>query len=206
MAANNLEFNIICFGRGTPILCADGQERLVEDLEAGDLVVTKDNGNQPIRWIGSTKLTQETLTQFPERRPIRFTKDALGTHEEFLVSPQHRVLLNNELAELYYGSNEMLAPAKALVNDKTIRVADDLEEVEYYHILFNDHELIRASGAWSESFYPGKFSMDTMEHATRDEVVLFFPELEDLEAPAMRSVRPSLKPWEVRVLYPEHIH
>ena len=42
---------IICFTQGTAILTPSG-ERRIETLRAGDLVVTLDNGPQPVRWIG----------------------------------------------------------------------------------------------------------------------------------------------------------
>ncbi|MEL6841406.1 MAG: Hint domain-containing protein, partial [Pseudomonadota bacterium] len=40
------------FARGTHITMGDGDMRPVETLQPGDLVLTRDAGKQPIRWIG----------------------------------------------------------------------------------------------------------------------------------------------------------
>ena len=45
---------LVCFTRGTLIKTNQG-ERPIEDLAAGDMVLTMDHGYQPIRWIGSSK-------------------------------------------------------------------------------------------------------------------------------------------------------
>ena len=44
----------VCFTRGTLIKTNQG-ERPIEDLVAGDMVLTMDHGYQPICWIGSSK-------------------------------------------------------------------------------------------------------------------------------------------------------
>ena len=44
----------VCFTRGT-LIKTDQGERPIEDLLAGDMVLTMDHGYQPIRWIGSSK-------------------------------------------------------------------------------------------------------------------------------------------------------
>lgn len=43
------EVTVICFAAGTMIRTARG-ERPVEKLRVGDLVVTRDNGLQPLAW------------------------------------------------------------------------------------------------------------------------------------------------------------
>ena len=45
---------VACFTHNTKILCETG-EVLVQELQIGDLVVTRDSGLLPIRWIGSQK-------------------------------------------------------------------------------------------------------------------------------------------------------
>ena len=186
----------VCFTRGAMVETPEGP-KAIEDLREGDLVLTRDRGPQPIRWVGSSKVTGETLAQFPELRPIRIAADALGDNAETLVSPQHRMLMTGWRAEALFGETEVLATAKSLVNDTTITVAD-VPEVEYFHILFDAHEIIRADGAWSESFHPEALDMGTASEATRDEVLEIFPELESQAAtPAARG---SITEADVNIL------
>ncbi|MEM9431389.1 MAG: Hint domain-containing protein [Pseudomonadota bacterium] len=124
-----------CASRGARRFSPPEGTHPIETLRLGDLVTTRDHGPQPIRWIGSTTLSAETLAQFPEKRPVTMAAGALGDHGETTVSPAHRVLLEGWRAEALFGETEVLASAVSLVNDTTIRRAD-VEEVEYVHILF----------------------------------------------------------------------
>ncbi len=90
--------NIICFAGGSRILTARG-ERAIDTLQRGDLVVTRDNGLQPIRWIG-----KRTVPGKGRFAPIAIAPGVLdGLQKELLVSPQHRVLFTGYKAELLFG-------------------------------------------------------------------------------------------------------
>ena len=147
-----------------------------------------DRSYQPIRWIGSSKRPATG-----DLAPILIRKGALGNSRDLRVSPQHRMLLQGWQAEMLFGEEEVLATAKSLVNDHSI-LRDEGGKVEYFHMLFDTHEIIWAEGAPSESFHPGEQGWKALDQATRDEIVTLFPELadgrfEDYGA----SVRKSLK-------------
>ena len=163
---------IPCFTRGTRIATVSG-DRCIEDLVAGDLVLTMDRGYQPIRWIGSSKRPATG-----DVAPILIRKGALGNDRDLRVSPQHRMLLQGWQAEMLFGEEEVLATAKSLVNDHSI-LRDEGGEVEYFHMLFDTHEIIYAEGAPSESFHPGEQGWKALDQATRDEILTLFPELAD---------------------------
>ncbi|WP_353143118.1 Hint domain-containing protein, partial [Paracoccus sp. (in: a-proteobacteria)] len=89
----------MCFIAGTLILTADG-EVPIEQIGVGDLVQTRDNGLQPVRWIGSQKLGAAELAAMPKLQPIRVKAGALGPdapRQDLLVSPQHRVLVRSKI-------------------------------------------------------------------------------------------------------------
>ena len=185
---------VVCFTSGTRIATVSGDRR-IEDLVGGDLVLTMDRGYQPISWIGSTKVPATG-----DLAPVLFRKGALGNSRDLRVSPQHRMLLQGWQAEMLFGEEEVLATAKSLVNDHSI-LRDEGGEVEYFHILFDTHEIIYAEGAPSESFHLGEESWKALDQATRDEILTLFPELadghfEDYGA----SVRASLKHSEGQLL------
>ena len=121
---------IVCFGRGTLIL-TDCGDVAVEDLREGDLVMTRDHGAQPIRWIGSHCMGAVILYAQPHLRPIRISADALGQNapaQDLIVSPQHRVLVRSKIAQRMFGATEILVAAKHLLELDGVNIADDLAE------------------------------------------------------------------------------
>ncbi len=185
-----------CFTAGSMVDTPSGQRR-IETLSAGDMVLTRDNGPQPVRWLGRSKMTAETLRQHPHLRPIRIGAGTFGAHASLLVSPHHRMLVNDWRAETLFGEAEVLVAARELVNDSTVTVAHDIAEVDYIHLLFDRHELVRVNGAWSESFHPSGLANDEVQ-ATRDEVLAIFPDIE--QRADMPAARASLDAEAVRVL------
>lgn len=184
--------NILCFARGTLIRCAN-QDIPIQNLKIGDLVETKDHGEQPVRWIGSTALDAEALKQRPNLRPIRIAAGSLGRHSpavDLVVSPQHRVLVRSKIAQKMFSSDEVLVAAKQLLQVDGIQVADDLDEVEYFHILFDQHEIIRSNGAETESLFTGPEAMKAVGPAALREILDLFPHLaqEDYQAIAARTL------------------
>lgn len=70
-------YDVPCFSAGTLIRTAQG-EVAIETLKVGDMVETRDNGLQPIRWVGSVHLGPQDLQRAPNLRPIRIRAGALG--------------------------------------------------------------------------------------------------------------------------------
>ncbi len=139
-----------CFTAGTRIATPDGLVA-VEGLKTGDLVLTKDHGAQPIRWIGQRKTGGRG-----KFAPILIKEGALGNDRDLRVSPQHRMLVTGWKAELFFGEDEVLCAAVNLLNDSTILRAP-CDEVQYFHLMFDAHEVIFAEGAPSESFLVGEY-------------------------------------------------
>lgn len=170
-----------CFTVGTLIKTADGA-RPIEGLQVGDLVDTLDHGLQPIRWIGSASYSASDLTSHTELEPILIEKGALGEGlptRDLIVSPQHRVLISDWRAELYYGESEVLVAAKYLVNDRTIRPLSASENVTYFHVLFDCHEVILSEGVFTESFQPGVEVCSSFTADVQTELIRVFPELKN---------------------------
>ncbi len=158
-----------CFVLGTMIACKNGDVK-IQDLVVGDLVQTLDNGFQPVRWIGSS-----TVPARGRFAPIVFKPGTIGDHGELRVSPQHRILIEGWQAELFYGSGQVLVPAKHLIDGVSV-VQQAAKTVTYFHILFDQHEIILSDGVLSESFYPGDQVL-LQDDAVRAELLAVFPEL-----------------------------
>lgn len=188
---------LICVARGTLVETSTGPVP-VEDLEPGDLILTADGRAEPLRWLGSRRVTAAELALHPQLRPIRIQAGALGVESpirDLVVSPQHRVLIQGWRAELYFGETEVLVPAKALVNDRTIGVDRAASEVEYFHLLFDRHEIILTEGATTESFHPGQYAVSALGAEVQAELGQLFP---DLDRAAV--ARPVLTVREASVL------
>ena len=192
---------IICFTPGTQILTGRGAVA-VETLGPGDLVMTRDNGLQPLRWVGSRKLSYAELLARPEFQPVRIGAGALagaGPDRSMLVSPQHRVLVEGARAEMYFGESEVLVPAKHLIGLAEITRALPAEGVTYIHILFDRHEIVQSDGIWTESFQPAERTLNALDESARAEVLELFPELAS-DATGFPAARLSLKAHEAKVL------
>ncbi len=198
-----IEDVIPCFTPGTLIATPQG-EVPVESLAAGDVVVTRDNGLQEIRWVGSRTLDAEELETAAPLRPILIKAGALGhglPERDMVVSPQHRVLMTGELPQLYFEDSEVLVAAKHLVNGDTIVQLGADADVTYIHFMFDRHEVVLSDGAWTESFQPGDQSLGSMGDAQRAEIFAIFPELATVEGLGeYTAARRALRAHEAKLL------
>lgn len=164
---------VVCFCDGTLIDTPDGP-RAIETLRRGDLVLTLDHGAQPIRWIGATALDQIDLKLGPKRSPVRIRAGALGGGlplRDLMVSRQHRILFRNEGTAERFGASEVLIPAIKLVGRPGIEIVENLKEVRYWHLLFNQHELVFSEGALTESLHTGPEAKKSLSRDAREELI-----------------------------------
>lgn len=173
----------------TPVPCFTGSSLILtkhgltaaRDLRVGDLVQTRDNGYQEIRWVGLRSLEAATLSSLPQYRPIRIAKDSLGPgvpERDLLLSPNHRVLVQSQSLQLYFGEYEALVAAKHLGNRPGITQMP-AAPVSYVHLLFDAHQIVLSDGAWTESFLPGRQALGGFERETQNELYGLFPELRE---------------------------
>jgi Hint domain/RTX calcium-binding nonapeptide repeat (4 copies) len=184
---------IICFAGDSRIETPFGP-RSVQELKAGDLVLTRDNGPQPIRWVGT-----KTVAGRGKLAPIIFAKGSIGNSHALQVSPQHRMLIDDYRAELLFGQREVIAAASFLVNGADI-IQQETDNITYYHLLFDHHEIIKSAGAWSESYQPGDYSLAGLNPKAREEVFALFPELRSDPGAFGPSARQSLTCGSARLL------
>ncbi len=166
----------ICFTQGTLFDTPTGP-RAIEQLRPGDLLLTKDHGSQPIRWLWARHWPLAKLRNHPVLGPIRVAKGALGAglpRRDLMVSRHHRLLLCSKIASRMYGKPEVLAPAKDLTAIEGIDVAPITGSITYYHILMDKHEILFAESAPAESLYLGTETLHVIEPEARAELRLVF--------------------------------
>jgi Hint domain-containing protein len=135
-----------CFLRGTRILTAAGSRR-VEELAVGDLLPTALGGTRPIRWIGRYPYRKSDPSRpwVRDALPVRVARSALAPdvpHADLHVSKYHALFIDG-----------VLVPAACLINGTTITLheARELDELEYFHIKLERHDVIYAEGAPCET-------------------------------------------------------
>jgi hypothetical protein len=134
---------IACYCAGTLIL-ADHGEVAVETLQIGDRVITASGVARPIKWIGKRSYGGRFIMGRKDILPICFKTGSLGDgvpKRDLWISPHHAMYLQGVLIE-----------ARDLVNELTVTQAEQVDEVEYFHIELESHDVIVAEGALSETF------------------------------------------------------
>jgi hypothetical protein len=193
---------VICFTPGTRIQTAQGI-RLIEDLREGDMVQTKDNGLQPLQWIGSRRMTGARLFAMPKLRPIRIAGGALGLERpdrDLLVSPGHRMLIKGSVAQSLFNTPEVLVAAKDLINGKTITVDMQVREITYIHVLLERHQVLLANGLETESFHPASAALSTLDPNDRKRLLAEYPQLEYDPHTYGSFARRTLSPSEAAIM------
>lgn len=205
---------VVCFARGTRIMTPFG-DIPIEELERGDMVKTLDNGMKPIRWIGHRKLSADDLAKAPAMRPILIKARSIGgglPKTDLVVSPQHRVMIRSRIAKRMFGKEEVLIAAKHLLAIPGVSVIEECDGVEYWHFLFDQHEVVFAESMPAESLYTGKEALKTLSEKSRNEIFTLFPELANLDhdklgvdCPSPMGARIFPKGPEARELTKRHI-
>ena len=205
MTFSEIERVIPCFTPGTRIATPKG-ERLAETLKIGDRVLTRDNGIQHINWIGQKVLNSQDLDLSPNLQPVMICAGALGNglpERDMMVSPNHRVLIVSEMAQLYFGESEVLTAAKHMTKMKGVESVK-AQQSTYIHFMCDNHEIVLSNGAWTESFQPGDQSLQGVDREQREELFRLFPELATKEGVRnYRAARKSLKKHESKLILPK---
>ncbi|MEM8654268.1 MAG: Hint domain-containing protein [Pseudomonadota bacterium] len=189
------EAGIVCFVRGT-LIETDKGERPIETLRVGDRVWTLDNGLQPIRWIGS----RPTVMQ-GGHAPVRIPAGVLGNHSDLFVSQQHRLLVQGWKPEMLFGEPEVLVPAGGM-NGLAPIYGGRTAPIEFWHIMLDAHELIRANGAIAETLLPGPESLSALSPASVRQILAILSDdgavLQGHDFYA--AARPIIRSFEARLI------
>lgn len=135
----------VSFAAGTRITLSTGAQMPVEELTAGDKVLTRDDGPQPIRWIG-----HRTIRAAGAFAPILIKAGVLNNADDLTVSPDQGLFIYQRADKLGAGRSEVLVRARHLVNGTSV-VRKTGGFVDYYQMLFDSHHIIFAEGIAAES-------------------------------------------------------
>lgn len=165
--------DIVCvsLGRGTRITRPDGRQTTIEALAPGDLVLTRDHGPQPVRWVG-----RATLRAQGSFAPVVISAGAMGNAGDLIVSQHHRMFLYQRRRGGLVETSELLVQAKHLVDGETIFLREG-GFVDYFSLVFDRHEIIYAEGIPAESLLVNEATLARLPEGLAEEVRARFPGL-----------------------------
>lgn len=158
-----------CFTPGTRILTPTGPLP-VETLMPGDKVSCYGGGHAAIQLVTSRNLSSEDIEAFPEAGPILLPRNLLAPgspQADLVVSPLHRILIENEHFELLFGLSSAFVPARDVPGARRAQVENG---TTYIHLLTERHEVVIANGAPAETLLPGDMSMLSLTATERERV------------------------------------
>ena len=161
-----------CFTPGTLIQTVTDQ-KLVETLRPGDLIVTADRGAVPLCFVRERSLSPEHLQELPNHGPVTICAHALGPgfpSRDLTVSPQHRMLVRSAVAQRMFGEDEILVPACQLTSLPGITQEPAVQEVTYIHLLMDHHAVIFAEDTPTETMFLGKQTHQMLSGRELDEI------------------------------------
>jgi hypothetical protein len=186
-----------CFLKGTKVRTAEG-ERKIEDLAIGDLLPTMFGGLRPVQWIGRYPIRKSDPSKpwVKNALPIRIARSALAAnvpHADLYVTAAHSLLIDG-----------VLVPVELLINGTTItRYEPKGDEMEFFHIKLESHDVVYAEGAPAETLlhvdesfaniadYFRRYGMPLREETPCVPVIPVHGGLVEL----MSRARSALSPW-----------
>src|SRR5215471_8426433 len=110
----------------------------------GDTVTTIGGEAKPIKWIGRRSYAGEFIARNPAVLPIVVRAGAVAPEipvRDLWLSPGHALLIDG-----------VMVASEHLINGLTILQAKAVDQVEYFHLEFEAHEVILAEAAAAESY------------------------------------------------------
>ncbi len=133
---------ITCLLKGTVIRTSEGP-RKVEDLVVGDLLPTLSGRERAVQWVGRYPYKKKDAGKAwsKDARPVRIARSALAPNvpsADLYVTKGHALFMDG-----------VLVSAGSLVNGTSITLdaARQFDELVYYHIKLESHDIIFAEGA-----------------------------------------------------------
>jgi Hint domain len=134
-----------CFAKGTLITAEKGHIP-IEEIQPGDKILTATRGYQPVRWIGWRDVDLASLTGQVkiQNQPVLISASAFGKDvpsKDLILSAAHGIVVRGRLV-----------PAANFVNGRNIINLHNLVSITYYHIEFDEYDMIFANDLPTESF------------------------------------------------------
>ena len=176
----------VAFTTGTMISVSGGGQFPIETLQPGQMILTRDNGPQPLRLIARARM--RALGSFA---PVVISAGTLGNAGDLVVSPHHRVFLYRRGEKQIGHTAELLVQAKHLVdNDHVWRREGGF--VDYLALVFDQHEIVYAEGIPCESLMVTETTLHLLPDDLTAEIRARLPNLRHRQHPGTEAGRETV--------------
>lgn len=158
-----------CFASGARVTLGDGNLCPVEALELGMQIRTRDHGPQPLRWIG--RVTKHAHGSFA---PVTFPAGSLGNLGALSVGPLQRIFLYQRGEDRLGTRPEVLVQAQYLVDGRRV-LQRDAGFVDYFSLVFDDHQIIYVEGIPVESMLVSRATLERLPQTLAQDLSRRFP-------------------------------
>jgi len=171
--------------------------RHVENLRPGDLVVTRNDGLQPLRMIWKQTICGNEVAADPSLAPVVIPPRAIGPmmpQAELRVAASHMLLIPGYRIEGQSDTTPRLMRARDFAEIcEEVRIDRSGEDAVYYNLVFDSQFIFAANGVPVESFLPDARIMGALGEAARAEFEHLVPHL-------VRAGEDAVRPlWETEV-------
>lgn len=169
---------VACFTTDTRIRTKAG-DRPVQGLKSDALLALHDSGYAYLRMVLRSRVTQRERQEQPNLRPVRIRAGALGDGlpaRDLVVSPQHRMLCTSSIARQMFGTRNVLVAARKLIKIPGVHFCEQIQALEFVHIVMDRRRVIFAEDALIESFCPRRTANRYLPPAARGERSALFPQ------------------------------
>lgn len=128
------------------LIATDEGWRPVEGIVPGDMVLTFDNGMQPVAGIHRIEIKRDSV---PAHKAFTMLVPAgvLGNRKDMILLPSQEVIVESDMAEIDFGEPFVLVQTLMLDGYRGIRKVPLTRDLSIHMLTFENEQIIHASGA-----------------------------------------------------------
>lgn len=184
----------VAFTRGTRIALADGRHWPADRLTVGDMVLTRDNGPQPLR-----HLLRRTVPAAGAFAPVAIAAGTLGNPRDLVVGQHQRLFVYQRGPDRLTERAEMLIRAGDLADGEAVAIRRG-GFADYVSLVFDRHEVVYAECVPAESLLVNATTRPGLPEEVRAALDAALPGLAQAPIPASDAPRAALAEARARLI------
>lgn len=187
---------------GTASLRTPCGPRRAENIRPGDLIVTRDDGLQPVKMVWKRTVTEAEIAADPSLAPIRLKPRAIGPmmpQRDLRLAGGHRILVPGHRLVDMPDETSCLIAARDIANaSDQAYVERECGDVTFYNLVFDAHQIFCADGLPVESFVPSKEALQALDAEAKSEIEKLFADADDLSEamPIVHYAEPAVADYQ----------